>query len=89
MAVCAVTWGVFPDSEIVQPTVVCPHSFLAWKTEAFNVWTNVWAELYDEDSESRKVLAEMKDTLYLVNVVDNDFVGGDIFSVFKKILPRV
>lgn len=82
---CAVTWGVFPDREIMQPTVVDSKSFLVWKQEAFNVWTNVWAELYDEDSPSRKVLKEMRDTMYLVNVVDNDFVGGDIFGIFKKV----
>lgn len=27
----AVTWGVFPGKEIVQPTVVDPISFLSWK----------------------------------------------------------
>lgn len=84
---CAVTWGVFPDREIVQPTVVDAQSFLAWKSEAFNVWTAVWAQLYDEGSESREVLHHMNDTLLLVNVVDNDFVQGDIFEVFKHILP--
>lgn len=82
---CAVTWGVFPDREIVQPTVVDSSSFLAWKQEAFSVWVSVWAELYPEDSQSRAVLKEMRDTMYLVNVVDNDYVGGDIFGVFKKV----
>lgn len=27
----AVTWGVFPGKEIVQPTVVDPESFKTWK----------------------------------------------------------
>lgn len=27
----AVTWGVFPGKEIVQPTVVEALSFMAWK----------------------------------------------------------
>ena len=27
----AVTWGVFPGKEIIQPTVVDPVSFLSWK----------------------------------------------------------
>jgi methylenetetrahydrofolate reductase (NADPH) len=30
-SVNAVTWGVFPGSEIVQPTVVDQESFLVWK----------------------------------------------------------
>lgn len=82
---CAVTWGVFPDREILQPTVVDPQSFTVWKNEAFSVWTNVWADLYEEDSPSRGVLKEMQQTLYLVNVVDNDYVGGDLFGIFKKV----
>lgn len=28
---CAVTWGVFPGKEIVQPTIVDMLSFKAWK----------------------------------------------------------
>lgn len=27
----AVTWGVFPGKEIIQPTVVDPISFVSWK----------------------------------------------------------
>jgi len=27
----AVTWGVFPGKEVVQPTVVDPISFMSWK----------------------------------------------------------
>ena len=30
----AVTWGVFPAKEIVQPTVVDPQSFAVWKVRA-------------------------------------------------------
>ena len=30
----AVTWGVFPAKEIMQPTVVDPQSFGIWKVQA-------------------------------------------------------
>ena len=30
----AVTWGVFPGKEVVQPTVVDPHSFSVWKVSS-------------------------------------------------------
>ena len=30
-SVNAVTWGVFPGTEIIQPTVVDQDSFLGWK----------------------------------------------------------
>eukprot|EP00182_Erythrolobus_australicus_P001332 CAMPEP_0185830232 /NCGR_PEP_ID=MMETSP1353-20130828/702_1 /TAXON_ID=1077150 /ORGANISM="Erythrolobus australicus, Strain CCMP3124" /LENGTH=627 /DNA_ID=CAMNT_0028528107 /DNA_START=33 /DNA_END=1916 /DNA_ORIENTATION=- len=82
----AVTWGVFPNSEIVQPTVVDPTAFLAWKDEAFSVWTDIWAEHYDANSPARGVLSKVRDTYYLVNVVDNDYISGDIFEVFASVL---
>lgn len=34
----AVTWGVFPAKEIIQPTVVDPASFMIWKDEAFELY---------------------------------------------------
>lgn len=83
----AVTWGVFPDREVIQPTVVDPQSFNTWKSEAFSVWTDVWGDLYPEGGQSRSVLKGLQETSYLVNVVDNDFVGGDLYAIFKKILP--
>lgn len=55
----AVTWGVFPGKEIVQPTVVDPSSFAIWKDEAFEIWSRGWAKLYPEADPSRKVLEEV------------------------------
>ncbi|CAD7703242.1 unnamed protein product [Ostreobium quekettii] len=78
----AVTWGVFPGKEILQPTVVDPRSFMVWKDEAFDLWITEWSALYDGGSQERKVLQEIRDEWYLVSVVDNDFVHGDIFKVF-------
>merc|ERR1719335_1856442 len=46
----AVTWGIFPDSEVVQPTVCDPVSLTVWKEEAFSIFLNSWAILYPEDS---------------------------------------
>ncbi|KAJ1569752.1 hypothetical protein HK405_011221, partial [Cladochytrium tenue] len=62
----AVTWGVFPGQEIIQPTVVDPVSFMAWKDEAFELWMK-WASIYDEDSTSYKLIKEISDTWFLVN----------------------
>ena len=42
-----VTWGVFPGREVLQPSVVEFHSFMAWKDEAFAGWLQDWAPLYD------------------------------------------
>ena len=77
------TWGVFPDREILQPTVMDPGSFVgAWREEAFGLWTSQWASIYAEGGESHTLLCDMAESDWLVNVVENDFVGGDIFRPF-------
>jgi len=58
-AVNAVTWGVFPGKEIIQPTVVDPTSFMVWKDEAFEIWTRVWACLFPEGDSSRELLEKV------------------------------
>ena len=58
-AVNAVTWGVFPGKEIIQPTVVDPASFMIWKDEAFEIWTRGWARLFPEGDPSRELLAQV------------------------------
>ena len=55
----AVTWGVFPAKEIIQPTVVDPTSFSVWKDEAFEIWSRGWATLYQEADPSRTLLEEV------------------------------
>ncbi|KAI9893307.1 MAG: hypothetical protein M1814_000437 [Vezdaea aestivalis] len=68
----AVTWGVFPGKEIVQPTIVETISFLAWKDEAFKLGED-WSQCHPQGTKSRKLIEGMMDGWYLVNVVDNDF----------------
>jgi hypothetical protein len=85
----AVTWGVFPGREVVQPTVVDPECFLAWKVEAFELWQSQWAAIYDEDSLAREVVEDIHDAYFLVNLVDNDFIHGDVFAVFEDAAARL
>jgi len=116
----AVTWGVFPGREIIQPTVVDTESFRVWKDEAFELWLSQWATVYtgdetsdDEVSEATpaadqgagsggsgsnsdspeyknavKLIREIHDTWFLVNIVDNDYVSesSDIFDIFKQVI---
>ncbi|EDO41828.1 predicted protein [Nematostella vectensis] len=86
----AVTWGVFPGREIVQPTVVDPISFKIWKDEAFSLWEQQWSRLYTEDSKSRAIINKIMNTYCLVNLVDNDFIkGNNIWDVLERVLNLI
>jgi methylenetetrahydrofolate reductase (NADPH) len=81
--VAAVTWGVFPGKEIIQPTIVDSNSFMIWKDEAFDLWLNEWRSLYPEASAPWELLTKIYNEFFLVNVVENDYVSGDIYKVFR------
>ncbi|MCJ1478224.1 hypothetical protein MMC13_006900 [Lambiella insularis] len=76
----AVTWGVFPGKEIVQPTIVEKTSFEAWKDEAFQLGSD-WARCHSLSSPSRNVISGIMENWYLVNIVHNDF--HDTHSIFR------
>ena len=80
--VTALTWGVFPNSEIIQPTIADTGSFKIWKKEAFNLWLSEWGNLYEKESNSYKSLKEIYDNYYLVYLIDNNYITGNIFSLF-------
>ena len=82
----AVTWGVFPGREVLQPTVVDPEAFMVWKDEAFNLWIEQWASIYDDESLSFELMHHVHDTYMLVNVVDNNFQNGDLFAIFDQLV---
>lgn len=78
----AVTWGVFPGKEIVQPTIVETISFIAWKDEAFRLGTD-WANCHPAGSPSRQLIESIMNNWYLMNIVDNDFHSSrGIFELF-------
>jgi methylenetetrahydrofolate reductase (NADPH) len=85
----AVTWGVFPGREIMQPTIVDPIAFNQWRTEAFGLWTEQWGKLYEQDSGSRKIIDSIPESYYLVNLVDNDFPRGNcLWEVMEDMFAR-
>lgn len=55
-SVTALTWGCFPNKEILQPTVFDYDSFVVWSKEVFQLWTRSWAALYEDDSDSAELL---------------------------------
>merc|ERR1711937_193989 len=85
--VTAVTWGVFPGQEIQQPTVVDLNSFVAWKDEAFELWSD-WYDALPEDSASRAVIKKCQSEWYLVNLVDNNYLSSDLFRTLVDIANK-
>uniref|UniRef100_A0A1I8FDL2 Methylenetetrahydrofolate reductase n=1 Tax=Macrostomum lignano TaxID=282301 RepID=A0A1I8FDL2_9PLAT len=84
----ALTWGVFPASEVAQPTVCDGAAFLAWRDEAFALWTEEWGRLYEEGSPSRRLIESVAETYLLVALVDNDFTE-DTVSVLWDLTDQV
>lgn len=83
-----VTWGVFPEGspegspdgegreKTVSPTVVEVESFRTWAVEAWGVWGQ-WAETMErlQKWESARFLKEMRESVWLVNVIWHDYKG--------------
>ncbi|RVW28797.1 Methylenetetrahydrofolate reductase 2 [Vitis vinifera] len=42
------------------------------------------ALLYPEDDPSRKLLEEVQNSHFLVSLVDNDYINGDLFAIFME-----
>ena len=81
--VAAVTWGVWPSSQIKQPTVVDPNTFInVWREEAFALWESNWANLYAEGSVERNIVLDIKNSYYLVNVIGTRLLGDNLLSFF-------
>jgi methylenetetrahydrofolate reductase (NADPH) len=85
----AVTWGVFPGQEIVQPTVVDRASFVAWKDEAFELWRQ-WASIYEAGSKAEKLLNMVQSQWHLINIVDNNFKSRlAIFDLLDEVTSEL
>jgi methylenetetrahydrofolate reductase (NADPH) len=68
--------------------VVDHKTFHIWKDEAFSHWLNKWAVIYDKDSKTYEYLRSVHDSYYLVNVVENDFVHGDLSKLLCDFIDQ-
>ena len=88
----AITWGIFRNKEIVQPTVVDCQAFTIWAKEAFAKLVDTWATIYDPQDEdqakSAAFLHHVHDTYFLMNVVHNDFISGDLSNVILTFIAQ-
>lgn len=89
--VTALTWGVFPNREILQPTIFDPTTYQTiWSEEAFSLWKSSWMNLYELDSPGHSLIQYIYDNFYLVAVLDNDYIthseqGGQLWDVLIEI----
>merc|ERR1712196_463056 len=86
--VTAVTWGVFPGQEIQQPTVVDLNSFVAWKDEAFELWSDWYDALAESATEARATIKKCQSEWYLVNLVDNNSLSSDLFHLLVDTVSK-
>lgn len=42
--------------------------------------------IYDKDSKTYEYLKTIHDSYYLVNVVENDFIGGNLSEILSKFI---
>jgi hypothetical protein len=50
---------------------------LVWAEEAFSLWSGMWLNLYEYDTESYELIEGIRDTYYLCAIFDNDYVSGE------------
>lgn len=74
--VCPVTWGAFKGKEIITPTIIEAVSFRAWQEEAFGIWRE-WERLYAPKSVSSRLLHEVHEDVWLVNVIGHVYQEPD------------
>lgn len=79
----AVTWGVFPLQEVLQPTIIDIESFRAWNEEAFHLWLE-WARCYKKDSTSFKLLNSIREDYFLVSLIYHNF--NDETGLWRSLL---
>jgi len=71
-----VTWGVFPNSQVIQTTIVEEESFKAWTDEAFSIWSE-WAKLFPRNTPTNSFLTHVHSEYCIVSIVHNDFIETD------------
>lgn len=83
----ALTWGIFPGKEVIQPTIIEVVSFLAWKDEAFRLGED-WAHCYPAGSATRDLISQVMSEWWLCVIVHNDFQARDAISkIYDGLVP--
>lgn len=79
------SWGVFPRSMVLQPTMFDPDAFMMWKSEAFALWT----QHFGPDEEIPSVIKEIQEQWFLVNIVNNDYKNPPwLWDLFETVMAH-
>ncbi len=81
----AVTWGVFPSREVLQPTLIDLDSFKAWNEEAFILWKE-WARCYKRETKLYELLNTVFKDYYLLSLIHHDF--KDEYALWNALLGK-
>ena len=57
--------------------------------EVFFWHTTEKQEIRAEQEDLQKLLQEVHNSFYLVNVVDNDFINGDLMAIFDEVIEEI
>jgi methylenetetrahydrofolate reductase (NADPH) len=60
---------------------------MIWKDEAFAGWKK-WASIYEQESESFHLLQNISQQFYLMNIVDNDYISGNLNEVLTQFVVK-
>lgn len=56
-------------------------------THTQQLWTTIWASIYDDESASNALIHAIHDSYFLVAIIDNDFINStSIWSVFHELV---
>ncbi|OLY85658.1 Methylenetetrahydrofolate reductase 1 [Smittium mucronatum] len=73
----ALCWGVFPSSPVIQSALIDKLNFEYWSKEAIQLW-RVWADqLGVVDNDSKKFVDSVADSIWLINIIGNDYKRPD------------
>ena len=84
----AVTWGIFPGREVLQPTIVEKESFVAWRDEFYQILQEWKLNFHKFNApESATLIGKIIDDYVLCNIVDNNFVSPEnqIYSLLSEL----
>jgi hypothetical protein len=83
----AVTWGVFPSKDIVQPTFVSSSAFDIWTPEAFTMWLYPFHGI-TSDEQVPQVIQDIVDSWYLVTALDNDYNNSSVKNTASPVTSK-